>query len=321
MIIELFLMILGFLFLWKGSDLTVDASKRLATKFGISHAVIGLTLVSVGTSLPEIFTNIYTGLRVNAGHEVSGIAVGMILGSQISQITFILGAAALVGVMYASEFTFKRDVPMMFVAIAMFFMVGLDGEVTQVEGAILITVYLVYLFMINKQDHVAGNIKNELKNGNHKEINTAKQGGIALLGLLILIIGGILVVNNAETIAAEFGISNTLIGILVIGPGAALPELSVAVSGMKKHAEGVSLGALIGSNITDPLLSFGAGVVIAGFTFDKGLLWFDIPYWTLATAIAVALMWPGHRIGSRKTSGIILISLFVVYAVLKIAML
>ena len=89
---------------------------------------------------------------------------------------------------------------------------------------------------------------------------------------------------------------------------------------MKRKAEGISLGALIGSNITDPLLSFGAGVVVAGFTFDKGLLWFDIPYWTLATAIAVALMWPGHRIGSRKTSGIILISLFVVYAILKITM-
>ena len=213
MIIELFLMILGFLFLWKGSDLTVDASKNLATKFGISHAVIGLTLVSVGTSLPEIFTNIYTGLRVNAGAEVSGIAVGMILGSQISQITFILGAAALVGIMYTNKFTFKRDVPMMFVAIAMFFMVGLDGQVTRVEGAMLITIYLVYLFMINKQDNVAGNIKNELKNHNHKEINTAKQGGIALLGLVILIIGGIFVVNNAEVIASEFGISNTLIGI------------------------------------------------------------------------------------------------------------
>ena len=79
--------------------------------------------------------------------------------------------------------------------------------------------------------------------------------------------------TDAEVIAAEFGITNTLIGILVIGPGAALPELSVAVSGMKRKAEGISLGALIGSNITDPLLSFGAGVVIAGFTFDQNLLW------------------------------------------------
>ncbi len=321
MIGELLLMILGFFLLWKGSDLTVDASKNLATKFGISHAVIGLTLVSVGTSLPEIFTNVYTGLRVNAGAEVSGIAVGMILGSQISQITFILGAAALVGIMYASEFTFKRDVPMMFVAIAMFFMVGLDGQVTRVEGVMLITIYLVYLFLINKQDHVAGNIKNEMKNGNHKEISTSKQAGMAIVGLVILIIGGIFVVDNAEILAGEFGVSNTLIGILVIGPGAALPELSVAVSGMKKEAEGISLGALIGSNITDPLLSFGAGVVVAGYAFDQNLLWFDIPYWTMATAIAVTLMWPGKRIGRLKITGVILISLFLVYAALKLMML
>ncbi|MCK4757446.1 MAG: sodium:calcium antiporter, partial [Thermoplasmata archaeon] len=240
MMLELLLLIIGFVFLWKGSDLTVDASKKLAIKFDISQAVIGLTLVSVGTSLPEIFTNVYTGLRVNAGAEVSGIAVGLIIGSQITQITFILGAAALVGIMYANKRTFKRDVPMLFVALGSFFLVGMDGRVERWEGLVLIMIYVFYLLSINKQDHVASNIKKEIKNKNHKEINTFQQFGIVAVGLLILIMGGMLVVNNAEIIAKDLGITNTLIGILIIGPGAALPELSVAVSGMKKKAEGIS---------------------------------------------------------------------------------
>ncbi len=319
MFFEVLLVILGLAFLWRGSELTVDASKRLALKFGISHAIIGLTLVSIGTSLPEITTNIYSGLKIMGGQpEASGVAVGLIIGSQISQITFILGAAALFGIMYATTKTFKREVPMLFIAISGVFITGYDGRVERWEAATLITIYLIYLFILFK-DHRFDAKNNHHKRKKYRKIKTSSQVGHIIIGLVILIIGGKLVVDNAVEIAHQLRVDTTLIGILIVGPGAALPELSVAISGMRKKAPGISLGALLGSNITDPLFSFGIGAVFAGYTFDTALLWFDIPYWTMATCIAVGLMWRGRRIGRLKITGVVLIAIFVVYVLLKLA--
>lgn len=321
MMLEVLLIIFGLVCLWKGSDLTVDASKKLAIKYGISHAIIGLTLVSIGTSLPEITTNIYTGMRIQGGSDVSGVAVGLILGSQISQITFILGSAALFGIMYARDKTFHREVPMLFVAIGGIFLTGLDGFVAPWEAVILITVYIVYLYSLfqdHKTDQINNGFDKKEARRKHRRIKTGAQAAKIVAGLTILIIGGKLVVDNAEALANGMGIDTTLIGILVIGPGAALPELSVAISGMRKKAAGISLGALLGSNITDPLFSFGVGALFAGYTFNMDLLWFDIPYWTMATGTALVLMWKGRRLGRKKRSGIILITIFAVYVLLKL---
>lgn len=137
----------------------------------------------------------------------------------------------------------------------------------------------------------------------------------------MLILGGKFVVDNAEALATEFRVSQSLIGILIIGPGAALPELSVAISGIRKKASGISLGALLGSNITDPLLSFGLGAMVAGYTFESSLLAFDIPYWLMATAVASLFIWTGRRIGRQnKLEGLTLVVIFILFVVLKIFM-
>jgi cation:H+ antiporter len=318
MMLEVLLIIIGLVLLWKGSDLTVDASKKLALKFGISHALIGLTLVSIGTSLPEITTNIYSGLRIRAGADVSGIAVGLIIGSQISQITFILGSAALFGIMYRTRQTYRREAPMLFIAIFGLFLAGLDGHVYPVEALILIIVYLAYLYLLYR-DYRTESLSNKERK-KYSKISTGKELALAVIGLAVLIVGGKLVVDSAEVLAEELRVTDTLIGILVVGPGAALPELSVAITGMRKRASGISLGTLLGSNITDPLFSFSVGAIFAGYTFDTALLWFDIPYWTMATAIALGMMWKGKRIGSRKTSGMVLICIFVIYVLLKLSL-
>ena len=319
MFLEAVLVIVGLIVLWKGSDFTVDAAKRLARKFRISHAVLGLTLVSIGTSLPEIFTNVYVGYRKYTGTDVSGIAVGVILGSQITQITLILGTAALLGTMYAKRHTFRREVPMLFIALFGLYISALDGFVHPIEALALIIIYFGYLSFINKEHQVANNIKHEIKHKRRRHINAPKQFAIAIFGLVLLIIGGKLVVDNAEILADDFGVSQSLIGILIIGPGAALPELTVAISGMRKKASGISLGALLGSNITDPMFSFGIGAVIAGYTFERSLLGFDMLYWLMATCIAVLFIWTGRRIGRKnKKEGFTLIALFAIFVVLKL---
>ncbi|RLC77579.1 MAG: hypothetical protein DRI61_11285 [Chloroflexi bacterium] len=319
MILELLLVFIGLVLLLKGSDIIVDAAMELSKKYTLSHTAIGLTLVSVGTSLPEITTNLYVGTRVSTGSDVSGIAVGLIIGSQVTQITLILGTAALIGTMFAKKHTFRREIPMLFLALGALWLSALDGFVHPLEALVLVCIYLGYLYFVNTHHNMANNIKHEIKHKKQKHINAGKQIALMIFGLVILIIGGKLVVDNAEALAESFRVSQSLIGILIIGPGAALPELSVAISGMRKKASGISLGALLGSNITDPLLSFGLGAMVAGYNFEEHLLWFDMPYWLMATATASLFIWTGRRIGRKnKWEGATLVAIFAAFVLLKL---
>ena len=320
MISEVFLLILGLFILWKASDMTVDAARRLAEKYSISPIIVGLTIVSIGTSLPEIFTNVYAGLQIRAGVDLSDLAIGTTLGSQISQITIILGITAMIGVIYVDRKSLKREGAMLIVAILGMALAGMDGRITPFEGFILAITYLAYLAYINSTHRIFQNIKKEIKEKKRKEIKAGAQLFLITVSILLLIFGGKLVVENAHAIAIETGISDAFIGIFIIGLGTSLPELSVGISGMKKKEEGISLGTLLGSNITDPLLSLGLGAMIAGFTFDTDLLFLDIPFWLIVTCLALGFMW-FCKLGKKHIKeGIILIACYGVYIGLKIVM-
>ena len=318
MLIEVILLILGLFILWKASDMTVDAAKRLAEKYSISPVIVGLTIVSIGTSLPEIFTNIYVGLQIRGGVEVSGLAIGTTLGSQISQITIILGITAMIGALCVDKKSLKRDGTMLIVAILGMSLAGMDGRITPLEGIVLSIVYLAYLTYISITHKIFQNIRKEIKEKKRKEIRASAQLFLISISMVLLVFGGKLVVDNAHAIAMDTGISDAFIGIFIIGLGTSLPELSVGISGMRKKAEGVSLGTLLGSNITDPLLSLGLGAMVAGFTFDTDLLYLDIPFWFIVTCLALVLMWFCKLNKKHIKEGIILIACYGIYVCLKI---
>ena len=139
------------------------------------------------------------------------------------------------------------------------------------------------------------------------------------VGIALLIYGAEFVVNNALAIADTFGLAQSFLGVLIIGVGTALPEFSTAIRGILKKSEDISLGTLIGSNVTDPLFSTGLGAMVAGFSFPKDLLFFDIPFWFIASLIALLLIHKKMRIGKEdKKEGIILIMLFVIFVILKV---
>ena len=319
MLIHLLLLLAGILFLWFGSELVVESAKKLAKKFNISHAVIGLTVISIGTSLPEIFTNIMSGIKSSQGIEASGIAIGTNIGSCVTQITLILGIVALIGTLHANKKTIYRDGGMVLLAIVLMFLFGLNGRISQAEGLILITGYLIYLFFVSHDDKVIQHISAEIHHMNHKEINTIHNMIFITVGIALLILGSEFVVNNALYIAHVFGLAQSFIGVMIIGVGTGLPELSTAIKGILKKAEGISLGTLIGSNITDPMFSLGIGALITGFSVEKNLLYFDIPYKFFATVIALSLLYINMKIGKEdKKEGIILITLYLIFVAVKI---
>jgi cation:H+ antiporter len=309
----------GLLCLWFGSGLVVEAAKKLARKFKISLALIGLTIVSIGTSLPEIFTNVLSGIKTARGVEASGIAVGTNIGSCLTQMTLILGMTAIIGTMAVNRKMLWRDGMMVLVAIAAMFVAGLDGVVSRTDGAILIGSYLIYLVVISRDEHVVSHINREIHHKT-KEAGMVASLGLMALGLGLLLVGSHWVVESALKLAEALGVAQSFIGVLIVGVGTGLPEMSTAIRGVLGKAEAMSLGTLIGSNITDPMFSLGSGALVTGLAFERQLLLFDVPYWFLVTILALFLLGRKMRIGKEdRKEGILLIGLYVVFVLLKIS--
>lgn len=319
----IFLMI-GIIGLYFGAGYVVESAKNIAEKLKISHVLIGLTIVSIGTSIPEIMTNLFSGLKVRAGIEASGIAIGTNLGSDITQITFILGFTALFGTMYVTKKLLRRDGLMILFSIIAVFIAGITGfRVSFTEALILLSIYLIYLYYVAKDEKFGGKILNEFNSkGKTDEKRYLKDILLMAFGIAILIFASDMVVGSALKLADTWGVAQSFIGVMIIGVGTGLPELSTAIRAIFKKAGGISIGTLIGSNITDPMLALPIGAIAAGsvgLSFDKNLLFFDIPFWFIASIIALLLLRKNMRIGKEeKKEGLILIGLYVLFVFLKL---
>ncbi len=326
-------LIIGVAGLYIGAGYVVESAKNIAEKLNVSHALVGLTIISIGTSIPEIMTNFFAGLKVRLGIEASGIAVGTNIGSDITQITFILGFTALLGTMYATKKLLRRDFPMVLFSIVAVFIVGITGfRVGFFEGAILLAIYFVYLYYISEHESVMGKVKhklNKIDKGRFLRnllVRAFKRGYIydailMALGMAILVIVSDMVVESAIMLAEVWGVTQSFIGVMLVGVGTGLPELSTAIRAIFKKAGGISVGTLIGSNITDPMFSLPVGAMASGIglTFDKNLLFFDIPFWFIASIIAFSMFVIKKRIGrSDKKQGMVLIGLYILFVFLKL---
>jgi cation:H+ antiporter len=306
---ELMLLIIGLAGLWLGAELVVRGSQNLARFFKISELVIGLTIVSIGTSLPEIAVSVSGGLGRLAGIETSGIVVGNALGSCMNQITIILGIAGLFGALLITKRGLLRDGLMLLVSIVLFFIVSYDLKITRFEGFILIVVYGLYFLNLLREEKLYEKIR-------RPELHLLWDIVSLVAGLFFVIYASKMVVNNGVSLAGIWGVKESLIGILIIGLGTGLPELAVSISALWKKSTGIAVGNLIGSNICDLLLSLGLGTVISGFAVGAGLLNFDIIF-MFFTALAVLFLF---RTGKRlsKMEAIMLIVIYVVYLGLKL---
>jgi len=320
--LSLLFLIAGIVGLYFGAGYVVESTKALAEKMNISQAAIGLTIISIGTSIPEIMTNIFSGLKVRQGLDAAGIAIGTNLGSDITQITFILGFTAIFGTLYATKNLIKRDFLMVLFSIVLVFIAGITGyRITFIEGIIMLALYIIYLYFISRDaKYIKTVVEEELDPS--KEVSTLFSWIIMILGIAVLIVASDLVVGSALKLAEVWGVSQSFIGVMIIGVGTGLPELSTAIRAIFKKAGDISLGTLIGSNVTDPMLSLPLGAIAAGSTglvFEKNLLFFDIPFWFIASCIALLFFIKNKEIGPKKRiASFVLIGLYLLFITIKI---
>jgi len=308
---------LGLLGLWLGSQLAVRGFENVARRFGISHLFIGLTVVAIGTSLPEIAVSVTGAVDILMGAEmsaVSGIVVGNKIGSYINQVTIIMGIVGLVGLMSITRRELKREGTMLILSLILFSLVSLDLKITPLEGVVVTLAYLLYfIYLIRQKAHFRSTSK--VEEGTPKR-HPFKDILMILIGMGILFCAGEVVVRSSVQLAELWHVHTSVTGLLIVGLGTGLPELTVDITALRRGAAGIAVGDMIGSNICDILLSLGAGAMISGFTVDPILLQFDTPFMFLIAFLVLGLFLRNMRL--ERKEALVLILVYVSYVGLKL---
>lgn len=253
-LVQFIIFIAGLVALIWGAEKLINSASYLASKAGISPLIIGITVLSIGTSLPEIATSIASFTSNHAD-----IAMGNIVGSELVQITVILGIVAFIRPLKGKRKEILFYGISMFVAVLLAYLTILNNIIMWYEGLFLALAYIAYLVYAVQRDKKA--YKEEAKEILKKEQSWFKTISFISIGVALTIVGSKLLVGSSIHIAQFFGVSEYIIAVFFVGLGTSLPELAVSgIAAWKKESQ-MSIGNLLGSNITDPTLSFGLGAL------------------------------------------------------------
>lgn len=303
-ILSIILLIAGFVMLVKGADWFVDGAASLASRLGIPQLVIGLTIVAMGTSLPEAAVSITAALKGNAG-----ISIGNVVGSNILNILIILGITAVMVSVAVQKSTLFYEIPFMLVITAVLLVMGVTGQaVTRIEGVILLLlfiVYLVYLYFLSKQSK-------EEEQEEKIEMPVWKCILLIVIGGVMIVLGSDFAVKGASELARTFGVSERFIGLTIVALGTSLPELVTSVTAARKGNADIAIGNIVGSNIFNILFVLGISALIC-----------DIPYAVsfridaVIGLIAGALLWlfSIRKRELRRGGGVAMLVAYAVYFV------
>ncbi|MCI8352736.1 MAG: calcium/sodium antiporter [Clostridia bacterium] len=267
MILELVFIILGFILLIKGADFLVGGSSKIAKKFHIPEIIIGLTIVSIGTSMPELFVSITSAIE---GYP--DMAVGNVIGSNLCNLLLILGLSAVIKTIEFKKETRLIETPMtLLVTIILFVLCNMGTDITRGEGMFLIglfILFIIYTIYMGKRGEEFENKDILVEVQTDENYSTMKAILWIILGIIGLKIGGDLVVNHSITIAKALNISEKIISLTIIAIGTSLPELVTSVTAAFKGDSDIAIGNILGSNIFNILLILGVSSVITPITYS-----------------------------------------------------
>lgn len=271
---QIFILIGGLIMILLGANWLVDGSSSIAKKFGISEFVIGLTIVGIGTSTPEMVVSFLSSFQGKAD-----MAIGNIVGSNIFNTIMILGVTALISPLAITKSNLKRDIPLNIIVTVLLIILGMNftifgkgqDQLCRLDGAILLAVFAWYLWTSFKSDQ-----EDSEEDGEGIKIYTTGMSALLIIiGLAGLIVGGRLFVNSATELAKMFGVSDKFIAITVMAAGTSMPELATcAVAALKGRGQ-LALGNVLGSNISNILLILGGASLIHPLSFS-GMTYVDL---------------------------------------------
>ena len=308
MFLSVILIIIGFVLLIVGADVLVDGSSGIAKKFHIPEIIIGITIVSIGTSMPELFVSITSALD-----GYSDMALGNIIGSNLSNLLLILGLSAVIKPVVFQKETRLYEIPMcLLVTIILMVFCNTNGGISKIESIgllILFGAFIGYTIYMGKKES-----KNEIVEikAEEKENNIIKNIIFVLLGICGLKIGGDLVVNNAVNVANHFNWSEKLISLTILAIGTSLPELVTSVTAAIKGNSDIAIGNIIGSNIFNILLIIGVSALITPITYNFSYN-FDFSILIVSSIILAIFPFIPPKDKMSRFNGIIYLLIYIAY--------
>lgn len=311
-----------------GANYAVKKLIGIANYFKLSSTFMGMTVLSIATSLPEItshFTASVNILRGSLDYQTgSAIVLGANIGSDVVQQTLIMGIVIwLAGTLYFRRyFLWKSMIPMIGTTV-MCLILGWDGNYSRIDGAVLFGSFLAYTYYLYVDER-----KHYKEEDNQLQSEEVAEGAptsgrevlrdalITAVLLVVIIACATVVLSSTEIIVEKTGVGGSLIGVVTLGLASALPELTTALAGIRHKEAGISLGTLVGSNITNPLLAIGGGALISTYAVPRPLVTWDLPWETLTGMMLWGILWFNNGKLGKKTA-IYLIVIYFVYILFR----
>lgn len=287
--------------LW-GADRLTDGAVAVAEKMKMPQIVIGLTIVAMGTSMPEFCVSLISALK-----GTSDLAVGNIVGSNIFNTLLIVGVSALVAPMSIMKTTVRKDIPFALVASALLLIMCLDGDISRIDAAILFVMFLIFMYITLRGAKVQGT---DVEEKEKKPMATWLSVVWILVGLACLIGGSNLFVDGATVVATKLGVSEAVIGLTIVAGGTSLPELATSVVSARKGNSGIAIGNVLGSNVFNILAILGLTGVISPMTL-KGITMTDLSMMVISIILIWLFSFTKYKI--ERWEGAILTVVFVGY--------
>ncbi len=303
MTLQILILLGGLALILFGANWLVDGSSSIAKRFGISEFVIGLTIVGIGTSTPEMVVSFLSAFQGKAD-----MAIGNIVGSNIFNTLMILGVTAMIAPMAITKSNLKRDIPLNIIVTVILILLGMNftifglgqDQLSRIDGAILLAIFAWYLYTSFKSDTA------DEDGEGIKEYKTGISALLIVAGLGALIAGGKLFVNSATELAKMFGVSDKFIAITVMAAGTSMPELATCVVAALKGRGQLALGNVLGSNISNILLILGGSALICPLSFG-GMTYVDLGMVLLSAIFILASAYMFKKKQMDRFEGIILL--------------
>ncbi len=311
------LVLVGFFLLMWSADVLVDNASELAGKLEISTLLVGIIVVGFGTSAPELFVSAMAALDGKGN-----LALGNALGSNITNIGMVLGAAALIRAMPVERGTAIRDIPLVLVSGLLAIGLILDGTLSAFDGFLLLAILIAYLSWSAKTQRAPqmSNEENEASVDSKKddsEKSTLALSVWVIVSIIILMAGSRILVSGAVTIAEYLGVGELIIGLTIVAIGTSLPELAAAIAAARKGVHDMILGNIIGSNVFNTLGVLGLTGALQATEIDTSALWRDFPVMLGFTLLMLIFAITKGRFG--RTEGAILLFGYISYIAYLIA--
>lgn len=300
----------GIVFLYFGSEALVDGGKNMALRLGITPFVIGLTVLAFGTSAPEAITSIVS-------RNDPGIIIGNVVGSNIVNIAVCIGLAAMIFPI-ASKFEDNRIEFITMVLASLVVLVMALGGIGTIEGIILLALLVLFIFIVYKTKVNTPEAEEEAEEIGEADMPMWKSILYVLAGLVLLYFGADMFVDGSKEVAEMAGISELVIGLFLVAIGTSLPELCVSIMAAFRHENDIAVSNIIGSNIFNAFFVLGIGAVVSDIPVYDSLFTLHIPVMILLSVLMALFIWKWGKVD--RWAGAVLVSVYVVYAVIILAM-